>query len=55
MLIAYLLASKFSVLGQVVGFDEVHGNLRVSAIKIANLSSLGNCEVLKSMWEIEIK
>ena len=45
---------SFLVLGQVIGFDEAHGNLRVSAIKIANLSHLGNCEVLKSMWQNEI-
>ena len=41
------------VLGEVRGFDKVHRNLQVSAIKIANLSKLGNCEVLKSMWRNE--
>jgi len=43
----------FQVLGEVRGFDKVHRNLQVSAIKIANLSKLGNCEVLKSMWRNE--
>ena len=43
-----------SVLGQVIGFDKAHGNLRVSAIKVAELTKLFNREVLMSMWEHEI-
>ena len=43
-----------SVLGQVIGFDKAHGNLRVSAIKVAELTKLSNREVLMSMWEHEI-
>jgi len=42
------------VLGQVLGFDKAHGNLRVWAIKVADLTKLPNCEVLKSMWPNEL-
>ena len=43
-----------SVLGQVLGIDKAHGNLRVSGIKVANLSNLANLEVLKGMWSNEV-
>lgn len=42
------------VLGQVLGMDKAHGNLRVSGIKVANLSNLANLEVLKGMWSNEV-
>ena len=43
-----------SVLGQVLGIDKAHGHLRVSGIKVANLSNLANLEVLKGMWSNEV-
>lgn len=42
------------VLGQVLGIDKAHGHLRVSGIKVANLSNLANLEVLKGMWSNEV-
>jgi hypothetical protein len=42
------------VLGDVSNFDQLHGHLRVLAIKIADLSKLENCETLKAMWTHEV-